>query len=267
MANEQQHHMWNNDGFLSLWKRLEPTVENVTAPLFEALAPRPGEQILDVGCGGGLTTLVLAQLTAPGGSVTGVDISEPLLAMATERASAASFANIRFLRADAQEADIPGAPFDAATSRLGVMFFGDPPAAFGNIRRHLRPGGRLVFVCFQSAAANPWYPAQVLAKYAPQRPDSPFPPPTPFALGEEQFTRNVLKTAGFQNVSLTPFDAPADDPIAEEMVAGLVSQFPLSDETRAAAIAEMLAHYQAHSTNGRDQNQRFYWLVQARNPS
>ncbi len=265
MANEHQQQMWNSEGFLNFWKRLEPTVGNLSTPLFDALAPAPGEQILDVGCGGGLTTLQLAQIVGPGGSVTGVDISEPLLALATERAAAASLDNIRFVKADAQEADIPGGPFDAASSRLGVMFFGDPPAAFANIRRHLRPGGRLAFVCFQSPAANKWYPAHILAKYAPPRPESPFPPPTPFALGEERFTRSVLETAGFRDITLAPFEDAADDPIAEEMAGGLVAQFPLSAEARAAATAEIMAHYLAHATDGRDRNQRHYWLVQARN--
>lgn len=267
MANEQQRQMWSSERFVGIWKRVNPTFENVTAPLFEALAPQPGEQILDVGCGGGLTTLQLAQLTSPGGSVTGIDISEPLLAIASERAAAAALDNIRFVCADAQEANIAGGPFDAATSRLGVMFFSDPPAAFANIRRHLRPGGRLVFICFQPESANPWYPAQILAKYAPPPPDSPFPPLTQFALSEERFTRHVLETAGFEGITLTPCDAPADeDPVSEELVAGLVARLSISDETRPTAIAELLAHYQSNTTDGRDRSQRHYWLVQARNP-
>jgi ubiquinone/menaquinone biosynthesis C-methylase UbiE len=265
MANEAGIAQWNNPNFINFWKNVEPSVNPLTAPLFGALAPKPGERILDVGCGGGLTTLQAAAMVGAEGRASGVDISEPLLALARERAKESATANVDFLLADAQTADIAGAPFSAAISRLGVMFFADPTAAFANIRRHVAEGGRLVFVCFQSTAANPWYPAPILAKYAPPMPPSPYLPPSPFALGEEDRTRRILEGAGWANVSFTPFvdlwDAPS------ELTSGraMLGPFNLPPERQAAALAELDEHEKRMSPDGRDRNERHMWVVQARN--
>ncbi len=112
-----------------------------------------GARVLDIGCGCGDTTIAAAVAVAPDGHVVGVDVSEPMLVRARDRA--AHLANTTFALADAATF-VPDAPFDVVISRFGVMFFDDPTAAFANVRRAMKPGGRLVFVCWQSAQKNAW---------------------------------------------------------------------------------------------------------------
>lgn len=139
------------------WAEVREPVERQLAPLgrraLDALAPRPGENVLDVGCGGGETALDLARAVAPGGTVVGIDLSAAVLAFA--RRAAEGCKRVRFVQADAQAFPFQPASFDAAFSRFGVMFFADPTAAFINIRRSLRPNGRLAFVCWRALDENP----------------------------------------------------------------------------------------------------------------
>src|SRR5690242_10567588 len=123
--------------------------------ILRAAALRAGLNVLDVGCGSGGTTLAAARLVAPG-RVLGLDLSGPMLAQARAGAEAAGLANVTFQQGDAQVESLEPAGFDIAISRFGVMFFADPVAAFANIRSATRPGGRLVFVCWQPLAANQW---------------------------------------------------------------------------------------------------------------
>lgn len=263
MANEAGIAQWNNPNFVNFWKGLEPTAVRLIPPLFDALAPQAGEHILDVGCGGGLTTLHTASVVGPGGKATGVDISEPLLALAAERAKESGTSNVSFVRGDAQVVDIPGAPFDAATSRLGVMFFADPMAAFANIRRHLKPGARLVFVCFQRAEVNAWYPTEIFAKYSPPQPPSPYLPPSPFALGEQDRTTRILEGAGFGAVSFTPFVDRWDAPLELTDTRGMLTPLRLPPDRLAEAQAEVDAYNRVHAPDGRDRSDRLFWVVRA----
>jgi len=132
------------------WAEVRELLELQLAPLgrrtLQALAPNPGESVLDIGCGGGETTLDLARAVAPDGEVVGVDLSAAVLAFAKRAAERCG--RVRFVHADAQAFRFEPASFDAAFSRFGVMFFTDPAAAFSNIRRSLKPKGRLAFVCW-----------------------------------------------------------------------------------------------------------------------
>ena len=148
--NEAQQHYWNEPGG-SAWTLWQERMDLQLAPLglaaIEAVAPRAGEHVLDIGCGCGDTTLQVAELVGPSGKVTGVDISSPMLARARERATQSGSANTQFLEADAQVAtvgDLDG-PFDAAVSRFGVMFFADPVAAFAQHRVLGQAGGTARF--------------------------------------------------------------------------------------------------------------------------
>src|SRR5258707_7653038 len=142
---------------VAAWAEVREPLELQLAPLgrrsLAAVAPRPGESVLDIGCGGGETALSLARAVAPDGTVVGVDLSAAVLAFA--RRSAKGCERVRFVQADAQVFPFEPASFDAAFSRFGVMFFADPLAAFINIRRSLRPKARLAFVCWRALEENP----------------------------------------------------------------------------------------------------------------
>ena len=135
---------WNDDAgqrWVAHQQQLDAFMAPITRRLLEVAAPRVGERIIDVGCGCGDTTVQFAQKVGPSGHVLAVDVSEPMLARARERSQA--LAQVELVVADASvQAFAPGAA-DLLTSRFGVMFFVDPIAAFGNLRRALAPGGRL----------------------------------------------------------------------------------------------------------------------------
>jgi SAM-dependent methyltransferase len=175
-----------------------------------ALSPQPGERVLDIGCGGGETSLDLAQAVSPGGAVLGVDISRTLLEMAERRAEGLD-ADVRFEAADAQTSDFGGERFDAAYSRFGVMFFADPVAAFANILKALRPGGRIAFVCWRTPQENPLMTAPLKAAEHLMPPLPPSDPlaPGPFAFADPERVRRILGQAGFGQVAIRPFDAKA----------------------------------------------------------
>src|SRR3979490_3641598 len=137
---------------IGAWAEVRELLELQLAPLgrrgLAALAPHPGESVLDIGCGGGETALDLARAVAPDGTVMGIDLSAAVLAFAQRAAKGCE--RVRFVHADAQVFPFEPASFDAVFSRFGVMFFADPIAAFVNIRRSLRPKGRLAFVCWRA---------------------------------------------------------------------------------------------------------------------
>jgi SAM-dependent methyltransferase len=193
------------------WTQFQEQLERQLDPLgreaIGALAPLPGEHILDVGCGCGATTLDLAVRVGPVGSVVGVDVSVPMLDVARGRSRPADAGRAEFLQLDAQH-DTLGSAFDAAFSRFGVMFFSDPVAAFKNILTALKHGGRLAFVCWRRLEDNPWVHVP-LAAARPFLPDAaPADPaaPGPFAFAAASRVRSILLDAGFASVAATPFD-------------------------------------------------------------
>lgn len=216
MPNERQRQRWNAEDEVANWPKHERVTAIVTPLLIAALALEPGERVVDIGCGGGLAAIEAARAVGPSGAVTGFDLSAGFVRMATERAAAADAGNARFVHGDAQLDDIPGAPFDAAMSQFGVMFFEDPVAAFTNIRRHLRAGGRLAFGCWQSLEKNPWFPHPVLARFATTPsvpPAGGAPAPGPFAFADPAYVRDVLTRAGFANIGHKEM---AQEPIVPE---------------------------------------------------
>ncbi len=173
--------------------------------------------------------------------------------------------NARFVHGDAQVDDAPGGPFDAATSRLGVMFFSDPQAAFANIRRQLKPTGRLVFLCFQDAADNRWFPAPVLGKYGPPLSHSEYLPVSPFALGQRPLTTKILEKAGFVDIQFESLVTEWDGEIDVSAGVGFIAQLRLAPEETQRANDEAHAYLQNLSTHGRDQIPRKYWIIRAHN--
>ncbi|MEP9386249.1 class I SAM-dependent methyltransferase [Mesorhizobium sp. KR9-304] len=209
--NLQQAALWN-DGSGKAWVDLQPVLDEVLAP-FERLVvdagyPGEGGAVLDIGCGAGATTLAMARRVGKSGRCVGVDISEPLVALATARAQAERTANAEFVAADAQTYAFEPGRFDAVVSRFGVMFFDDPVAAFANIRRAARPGGRLAFVAWRSPAENDFMTAAARAA-APFLP--PAPPPDPNAPGQFAFAdgakvSRILEASGWSSIEVERAD-------------------------------------------------------------
>jgi SAM-dependent methyltransferase len=171
-------------------------------------ALRAGEDVLDVGCGCGETTVELARRVAPGGTVLGVDVSAVMLERARQTARERGAA-ARFQLADAQTHAFAPASVDVVFSRFGVMFFVDPAAAFANLRRALRPQGRLAFVCWQSLADNPWMlvPLGAALQIVPPPPLPAPDAPGPFAFADPARVRGILERAGFRDVQLDAVQA------------------------------------------------------------
>ncbi|MBT3069443.1 class I SAM-dependent methyltransferase [Rhodomicrobium sp. Az07] len=210
MTENDQRAEWRRKG--EIWVVNHERIDRMLAPLgraaLDVAAPKPGESVLDVGCGAGTTTLQLAEKIGAGGSVLGVDISEPMLDFARERAAAAaSGLPIRFELGDAATYAFPRARFDLLFSRFGVMFFADPVAAFANLHGALKPGGRLCFVCWRPAAENELVslPARAVKALIPPAPRSEPNAPGPFSFGDPARVTSILSGAGFSNIALETF--------------------------------------------------------------
>jgi SAM-dependent methyltransferase len=277
MANEQMAEFWSTRGgdqWVSHQERYDAMLAPCESRLMSVAACSEGEKVLDIGCGNGATTLDVALRVAPSGHVTGIDVSEPMLDVARRRAEAAS-APATFIHADAQTADL-GGPYDVAISRFGVMFFDEPVAAFANIARALRPGGRLAFVCWQSLSENEWLsvPTSVLVPIV----GSPEPvaagAPGPGAFADSARTTSILHDAGFVDITMTATSDPltlgrdshdvanffATDTLGLRLFAG---REPAVITEAMAALEGALRSYQTPE-GVRLSSQ--YWLVSARRP-
>jgi ubiquinone/menaquinone biosynthesis C-methylase UbiE len=174
--------------------------------LLQAAAPQPGELVLDIGCGTGATAIPFAAAVMPGGHVTGVDISEPMLAQARQNLADAGAGNVTLLLADAQVHRFPPDSFDLLISRFGVMFFADPVAAFTNLYAGLRKGGRLCMAVWASMAENVHWqiPFDIAVKHlGPPAPVDPH-APGPMAFRDPAYLRDVLDKAGFGEIDIAP---------------------------------------------------------------
>lgn len=204
-ANEAQIEYWNG-AVGERWARLQETIDAALAPITAALMPfanpRPRERVLDVGCGAGTTSYALAKAVGPEGNVTGVDISEPMLAVARARSI-----GVNFRKADAAT-HLFHPTHDLVFSRFGVMFFDDPVAAFANIRKALKPRGRLAFVCWRDVKENAWASVPFGAArelLPPQEPADPL-APGPFAFADSERLRAILSRAGYKNIRVEKLD-------------------------------------------------------------
>ncbi len=179
-------------------------VEVATHPSRTVAAPRPGDRVLDIGCGTGATAMPFAAAVAPDGHVTGIDISEPMLAQCRQNIAAAGAVNIELTLADAQVHRFAPDSFDLLISRFGVMFFADPVAAFTNLFAGLRNGGRLCMAVWSTIDDNVHWkiPFEIAVKHlGPPAPASPT-EPGPMAFRDPAYLRDILAKAGFADISI-----------------------------------------------------------------
>lgn len=203
-ANPDQVEHWNDSEATGDWVKYQDRYDRMLEPfaalILDAAGLSAGEQVLDVGCGCGATTLAAARAVAPG-AVVGIDLSAAMLARARDNAARASLVNASFEQADAQVHRF-GTSYDAVISRFGVIFFADPVAAFANLLAATRPGGRMAFACWQPLADNEWLlvPLAALAEHAPlPDPDEPGAPGM-FSLSSTDRLHQVLSDAGWRDV-------------------------------------------------------------------
>jgi len=231
-SNAEQANYWTEQGGPN-WVRDETSFDLMLAPfnpaLLDALGDVAGKRVLEVGCGFGSTALALA---GAGALVHGVDISRPMIERARVRAGDAP-GSPTFAVGDAQE-DPLGGPYDAVTSRFGVMFFADPARAFANIARATRAGGCLAFVCWQTLDRNPWMsePSEILRGLLSDPPPAAPTNVGPFAFGDRGHIHDVLTRGGWSSVDIQAFETPVQMG-GERGVAGAVEQALSSSQTKA----------------------------------
>jgi len=240
VANDAERTRWNDEQWAQAWPARERMTEVVSPSLLEAAGATPGQRVCDIGCGGGALSIALAGLVAPGGQVVGLDLSAPLLDLARRRAAGVD--NAAFVQLDVQTGQFDDDPFDLAVSQFGVMFFDEPLAAFGAIRRLVRPGGRLVFACWQGVEHNLWHVGTVLRPFlsAPRVPPPGKSPVGPFALGDEEYVRELLEGAGFGAVTAVSHRATVRAPasaVFDPALLGFMGVAP-DDEPAARAVVE-----------------------------
>ena len=213
IANRDQADHWNSSDDVGHWVNEQARYDGMLAPfvpvILDAVGITATDNVLDVGCGCGATTLAAAR-RAERGRAHGVDLSAPMLERARDDAQRAGLTNATFEQADAQVHAFDDGSYDAVISRFGIMFFEDPVAAFVNLHRTTGPGGRLAFVCWQARAANEWMtvPLGALLHYVPPPPSPPPGAPGMFALAEPDDTRRILDDAGWRDISIDAQSTP-----------------------------------------------------------
>ncbi|MEQ8231998.1 MAG: class I SAM-dependent methyltransferase [Gammaproteobacteria bacterium] len=265
---------WNEDGgrrWVAHIDQLERMLGGLSSVLLAAVDARPGEHVLDVGCGGGPTSNALARAVGTGGRVLGVDISAVILEVARRRSQ--HIDNLAFETADAAAYPFEPDSFDVVTSRFGVMFFPEPHAAFRNLRGALRPDGRLCFMCWRGIDENPWMGAPAKAAFSViPPPEKPAPgTPGPFAFADPARVRDILDSAGFADIALEAVDQPITLGTVDEALEWLTNMGPAATplaeagpDARAAAREAMREVLVAHDTPQGVTLAGATWLVSAR---
>jgi SAM-dependent methyltransferase len=256
--NAEQRRAWDGDEG-AYWAAhpdlFDDAVRRYRQPLLAAAGISATDDVLDIGCGTGQLTRDAAGLASTG-SALGIDLSSRMLDVARVRADEEGLANASFVQADAQTYPFPPGGFDVVVSRTGAMFFEDPVAAFENIGRGVRPGGRLALMVWQPAERNEWFTSFMTA-FAAGRDLSGPPPgaPSPFALADPERVRQVLGDAGWTDTRLDGHQHPMyfgpDASTATAFVSGLLGWLleDLDAERRRSALEELHATMAAHQTD------------------
>lgn len=249
--------------------------------IFPTLPVGEGDRVLDVGCGFGDTAIKLARLVGPSGDVVGVDCCDVFLDYARKDAEAAGLTNISFMRGDAEIA-LPDEKFDFVFSRFGTMFFANPVAGLRNMRKALKPGGKLVHIVWRDRADNPWLSMAkdiVLKILPPPGEDAQTCGPGPFSMSDEAMVTIMMKSAGCENIEFRRVDAPVfvgknvKDAIAFQLAIGPAGEVfreagAEAEEKRdqvEAALAEAI-NRQKTEAEGIVMNSSS-WVISATNPA
>jgi SAM-dependent methyltransferase len=234
--NADQIAYWNGPAG-QRWTDRQALQDVLLAPVSEILIDRAGvragERIIDVGCGCGAIAIALAQRTGPAGHVLGIDISAPMLARARQLTPAGI--PVEFVLADATVYPFVPAGFDLLVSRFGVMFFAEPVLSFANMRRALRPSGRLVFACWREPRENPWMmaPLQAVYQHVPKLPQQGPEDPGPFAFASEARVHRILSEAGFSGIAMEPCNFMLDVAIGRGLDAAVDAVLEIGPANRA----------------------------------
>lgn len=248
--------------------------------VFPALPVRPGDRVLDVGCGFGDTAIRLAERVGPEGAVVGIDCCDAFLDFAREEIAARGLKNVSFMRGDAEIA-LPAEAFDFVFARFGTMFFANPVAGLRNMRKALRPGGRMVHIVWRRRVDNPWLSMakDVVLRFLPEPgADAQTCGPGPFSMADEQTVTAMMRAAGYENIEFRRVDVPVlvgkdvKDAIAFQLAIGPAGEVfreagAVAEERRTeieAALAEAIDR-QGVSPEGIVMDSSS-WVISATNP-
>ncbi len=265
---------WSQAGGVT-WAGVQPLMDRLNQGVADAVIaaadPGPGGSVLDIGCGGGSTTLAMARRVGSQGRCVGVDVSPELVAAAQ---ASVRDEPAQFLLGDAQTYAFETAAFDAVMSRFGVMFFDDAVAAFAKLRGAVKPDGKLAFACWRSPADNPMVaiPMQAAAPLLSQPPPPPPPADAPgrFSFADPDRVRGILERGGWRDIVIAPLDAPSPISLDEQMaisvdlgaLGGLLRSEPQAVRDRVHAAVR--ARFEPHVVDGVIPMSAACWLVTAR---